>query len=145
MTENTVLNLGTGGDVIAADEIAGVKYQRNKIIIGNDGVSEGDVSSTNPMPIFTPAINPTDISGSITTGKVAQVLVTSNSSRRGWWLRNNSDASLWIDDITTAIQDQPSLEIKRGEMYETPANGCSSNQLSIIGNDTGQTFTAREF
>lgn len=145
MADNTVLNLGTGGDTIATDEIAGVKYQRNKITLGDNGISESDVSKSNPMPTFTPAIIPTDISGSVTTGKVAQVFSVVNTNRRGWWIRNNSTESLWISDLTTAVQSQPSLEIKRGELYETPANGCSSSELSLIGNTTGQTFTAREF
>jgi hypothetical protein len=30
MADNTTLNTGSGGDVIATDDIAGVKYQRVK-------------------------------------------------------------------------------------------------------------------
>lgn len=52
MADNTTLNIGTGGDVIASDDIAGVKYQRVKIVHGIDGVTDGDVSSSNPMPTF---------------------------------------------------------------------------------------------
>ena len=36
---------------IATDEIAGVHYQRIKLIQGADGVNAGDVSSANPLPI----------------------------------------------------------------------------------------------
>lgn len=39
------------GDVIATDDIDGVKYQRAKITIGADGVNDGDVSASNPMPV----------------------------------------------------------------------------------------------
>lgn len=52
MADNTTLNIGTGGDVIASDDIAGVKYQRVKIVHGIDGVNDGDISSSNPMPTF---------------------------------------------------------------------------------------------
>lgn len=38
-------------DIIAADEIAGVKYQRVKVVTGSDGVAIGDVSDANPMPV----------------------------------------------------------------------------------------------
>jgi hypothetical protein len=51
MADNTPLNPGTGGDVIASDDIGGVKYQRNKLIHGADGVNDGDVSTSNPLPV----------------------------------------------------------------------------------------------
>ena len=51
MADNTTLNLGTGGDNIATDDISGVKFQRVKVIHGNDGVNDGDVSETNPLPV----------------------------------------------------------------------------------------------
>lgn len=49
MADNTTLNPGTGGDVIATDDIGGVKYQRVKNGFGADG-SYSDVSSTNALP-----------------------------------------------------------------------------------------------
>ncbi len=51
MSDNVTLNPGIGGAVIAADEIAGTKYQRVKLIHGDDGVNDGDISSTNPLPV----------------------------------------------------------------------------------------------
>lgn len=52
MADNTTLNSGTGGDVIATDDIGpGVKYQRVKVTLGADGVNDGDISSANPMPV----------------------------------------------------------------------------------------------
>lgn len=51
MADNTTLNTGTGGDVIASDDISGVKFQRIKLIYGADGTNSGDVSSTNPLPV----------------------------------------------------------------------------------------------
>ena len=50
MADNTTLNAGTGGDVIASDDIGGVKFQRIKLIHGADGTNDGDVSSVNPFP-----------------------------------------------------------------------------------------------
>lgn len=145
MADNTVLNVGTGGDTIASDDITGVKFQRVKMTLGTDGVNGGDVSPTNPMPQFFPAVTPVNKSGTITVGGTAQVLAAANSARRGWWIRNNSTASLWVDDITTAVLAQPSLEIVPGGYYEAPIGGCSSLALSIIGATTSQSFTAREW
>lgn len=39
MADNTQLNAGSGGDVIASDDIAGVKYQRVKLSLGADGAA----------------------------------------------------------------------------------------------------------
>lgn len=51
MADNTSLNTGAGGDLIATDDIGGVKYQRVKIAIGADGVNDGDISAANPLPV----------------------------------------------------------------------------------------------
>lgn len=52
MADNTLLNVGTGGDTLATDDIGGVKYQRTKTTLGADGVTDGDVSKANPMPVI---------------------------------------------------------------------------------------------
>ena len=51
MTDNTVLNAGSGGDTYGSDDIGGVKYQRVKLIQGADGTNDGDTSFTNPFPV----------------------------------------------------------------------------------------------
>lgn len=50
MADNYTANAGSGGDTFAADDVAGVKYPRVKLAVGADGVNDGDVSATNPMP-----------------------------------------------------------------------------------------------
>src|SRR5436190_17311985 len=60
MADGTTLSERVGtGDVIATDDIAGVKFPRSKLVIGADGVNDGDVCTTNPLPI-------NDAGGSIT-------------------------------------------------------------------------------
>lgn len=51
MADNTTLDAGSGGDVIAADDISSVKYQRIKLIHGADGVNAGDVALANGLPV----------------------------------------------------------------------------------------------
>lgn len=61
MADNTTLNTGTGGDVIASDDIAGVKHQQVKVEWGVDGTAT-PVSAANPMPVVqtgTHAVNAT--------------------------------------------------------------------------------------
>jgi hypothetical protein len=47
-------NTGSGVEVLAADDISGVLYPRSKITLGADGVNDGDVSNTNPLPVSLP-------------------------------------------------------------------------------------------
>ncbi len=51
MADNTTLNSGTGGDIIASDDIGGIKFQRVKLVQGSDGVNDGDISSAAPLQV----------------------------------------------------------------------------------------------
>jgi hypothetical protein len=51
VADDIVLNPGVGGATVGADLIGGVDYQRIKLIHGADGVNDGDVAKTNPLPI----------------------------------------------------------------------------------------------
>lgn len=50
MSDNVVANPGAGGETLATDDIDGVQYPRSKMVIGGDGVNDGDVSADNPLP-----------------------------------------------------------------------------------------------
>lgn len=50
MTDNVPITPGAGAN-IAADDILGVKYPRSKMVLGADGVNDGDVSDSNPVPM----------------------------------------------------------------------------------------------
>ena len=49
MADNIQLNPGVGGDVLAANDIGGIKHQRIKVQYGETGQAT-DVSSTDPLP-----------------------------------------------------------------------------------------------
>ncbi len=51
MGEGVERNESSGGAIIAADRIDGVDHQRMKLTPGDDGIDEGDVSKTNPLPV----------------------------------------------------------------------------------------------
>ena len=53
MADNTLLNLGVGGDTIASDDIGGIKHQRVKVEYGADG-SATDASIATPLPVGFP-------------------------------------------------------------------------------------------
>ena len=50
MADNIGYTPGAGA-TIAADDIGGALYQRVKMVLGVDGVTDGDVSLANPLPI----------------------------------------------------------------------------------------------
>jgi hypothetical protein len=51
LADNIQLNSGSGGSIMAADDISSVFYPRSKIIHGADGTNDGDVSTANPFPV----------------------------------------------------------------------------------------------
>jgi len=59
MADNVGYTPGTGAQV-AADDIGGILHQRIKMVLGADGVSDGDVSATNPMPVTQRGYDPAD-------------------------------------------------------------------------------------
>jgi hypothetical protein len=50
MADNVAITPGSGA-IAAADDIGGVLFQRVKVAIGADGVNDGDVSASNPLPV----------------------------------------------------------------------------------------------
>lgn len=50
MADNVAITPGSGATA-AADDINGVLYQRVKLTLGGDGVSDGDASAANPIPV----------------------------------------------------------------------------------------------
>ena len=144
MADNVVLNPGLNGSIIASDNILGVQYQRNKIVLGADGINDGDVSKTNPIPIYFPPVTPIDRSGTITIGGTAQQLMAANPVRRGFSIQNISAGTLYFN-ITNGIASLSSKQLQPGALYECPIAGCTSYAISIYGATTGQTFVAEEY
>jgi hypothetical protein len=52
MTDNTVLNPGSGGDTVANEDISGTKFPVTKITLGQHGTNSGPVYSGNPLPVY---------------------------------------------------------------------------------------------
>lgn len=147
MADNTTLNTMTGGDVVAADDIGGVKHQRIKLIHGIDGTNDGDVSNTNPFPVS--ARQPqlwyeTDVPGyntvAYTAGDQLGTLITiANAARAtggGGWI--NSILYHDDDNVMGAIDvlffnDTPTLALNNAAFAITDAD---ARKLLYIGNMT---------
>jgi len=86
------------------------------------------------------------ISGTITTGGVAQTLAAGNSARNGYWVQNNSTGDLWLNELGgTAAASQPAIKLSAGQLYESQVGSPCPYAISIFGATTGQAFTAREW
>ena len=86
MAANTVLNAGSGGDVIATDDVGGVKFQRVKVNFGAQGASS-DVSASNPLPVAAPpAVSQWGQALAVTAGATA-TLASIVSSAAGYQIR----------------------------------------------------------
>lgn len=86
----------------------------------------------------------TDRSGTVTTGATAQQLMAANSSRRGFFVQNNSTGILTISSVGTA-STTAGLVLQPGQLYEAPSTGVPLTAISILGATTGQRFDAREW
>lgn len=80
MADDTTLNAGTGGDVIASDDIGGVKYQRTKVVWGADGAAT-DASAAAPLPVVQTGTHNIGTVTTVTT--VAAVTAISNALPAG--------------------------------------------------------------
>ena len=78
MADNFVTNPGAGGDTFAADDIAGVKWQRVKLALGADG----SATDTLPTPANFTAVSPTGFPGSVlmTMANSGNIGVTKNAA-----------------------------------------------------------------
>ena len=86
----------------------------------------------------------TDRSGQIAVGGTAQVVTLINRDRRYLLIQNTSAGDLWVNFTATAVVASPSIRIPTGLSLTFENSFVTSEQLSIIGATTAQTFTAKE-
>lgn len=123
MADNFIANPGAGGDTFAADEVAGVKIPRSKIVIGADGVNDGDVSAANPLPVNLPS---TQRSAS------GAVLIGNNKSKlRDEFATGGLDPLVW-DAIATGAGMSFSTGNGTTGSYLLMTSGTTINSETII-------------
>lgn len=128
MADNTTLNAGTGGDVVASDDISSVKYQRIKLIHGADGTNDGDVSRANPLPVaqafstrsdtYTAAGNGTTVDVSLKPHKDFALQVKGTSAAATAW-NVVVEGSLNNTQFTTVLEHSNAGEFRNAADGET--------------------------
>ena len=108
-----VSNASIATDVIAADDVSGVKFQRIKLALGSEGTYVGDVSKEHPLPITNQNASVTDVSNvSVvsTTAYTSGEIALSNASYR---------CSIYVTGAGVGVI-KVSIEISQdGTNYET--------------------------
>ena len=126
MADNITLNLGSGGDVLAADDIGpGVKYTRSKITIGAAGDNDGDISNSNPMPS---KLNPTTsfvASTQVTVNITPEVQLGNNISTRGVVLKSSSGNIGKIFIGLTGVTTSTGFELNAGDSISIPVSNSN--------------------
>lgn len=128
MADNSVLP--ATGDVIAADEIAGVKYQRVKNGFGVDG-AYADVSTTDPLPVSDPLV------AELVEGLQTLIirLLNSTNSPRGY------DNALGRNRVTALVESGTITTVSTVTTVGTvtAVNGVAN--IGSIGNQQAQLLT----
>lgn len=144
MADNTTLNPGVSGDVIATDDIAGVKHQRVKVEWGADG-SATDVSPTAPLPV----VPQTEVAG-VGIGAAADAEAAANGSviallkRLRTLIAAGLPAALVGGRVDVNVGNSPTVKTKTPLTASAPAAAsvgvASAQAVAANANRTGLTL-----
>lgn len=140
MADNTVLNLGSGGDTIATDDIGGVKYQRVKIVHGQDGQNSGDASHANPLPV--------EIQGSMTEFGALAIAQRTNQVETNFMSTGTLSTLLTLANTGSGASDWGSTTVgmatfSTGVTNPSTAKGTSPTTITYrAGEEVYVMFTA---
>lgn len=125
-------------------QVGGVYRATAPAVADGDAVSLLTDAAGRALVQQVPAGTLTNRSGSITLGGTAQQLAAANTARRYLFVQNISAGDLWINFTTTAVADQPSIQMPSGATFDMEGSFVSTEAISIIGATTGQKFVAKE-
>lgn len=125
MAENTVIPLGAGGDTIATDDIAGIKFQRIKLVHGVDGINAGDVATSNPLPVG-------DAGGTLTVDAPVGTPV----------FVRLSDGAAAITTLPVSVASVPSHAVTNAGTFVVQENGAALTALQLIDDAVATTAAA---
>lgn len=145
------MNPGTGGDLIASDELStinggaapgGLKVQRVKLGIGVDG-DLSDISPSNPMPVSSVPLTP-DSPGVTSVGTSSALALATNTNRKGLVLINLSTSNISLGLGVAAVLNQGITLTPRGSWTMDSFTYFNGNIYAIAG-AAASTLTVQEF
>lgn len=138
MADNVTLNTMSGGDVVAADDIGSVKYQRVKITWGPDGTAT-DVSSAAPIPV-TAATPSTLGSGSATVATAGTAVQLPNQAAAGVTIRANTANTGTIYLGASAVTSSNGFPLAAGEAVSLDVANLNTVYVNATVNGEGIRF-----
>lgn len=89
MADNAIAVNGGSPVTFATDDIgSGVQAARYKIMLGADGVDDGNISSTNPLPVSDAKLT-SDTPSSVSSSATTVTLIAANANRLSLTIFNN--------------------------------------------------------
>lgn len=119
MSDNVQLNSGSGGAVMATDDIGGIHFERVKLTLGIDGVNDGDVAATNPVPSKERRASAASIA-SVAGSASSVTVLASNAARLGAAVFNDSATALYLKFGATASTSSFTVKVAAGGYFEVP-------------------------
>lgn len=144
MADNTTLNTMAGGDVIATDEIAGAKHQRVKMTIGADGVNDGDVSKTNPIPSYNSFGSIGDGRKVVTTAGTAVALATTTAIKRVYIQAETDNTGVIVvggSTVVASLATRRGITLNAGDCITLDIDDLADVYIDSTVNGDGVTFT----
>jgi hypothetical protein len=148
VVDNVVLDPGTGGDTIAADDVSGVKYQLVQLVVGSDGGAKSLVTGSTPLPVgdaggsitvdgtVTANLAPTT-SGGLSVHRTLSAASTNATSVKasagqvyGWYVTNSNSSPRYVKlydkaSAPTVGSDTPKMTIL------VPGSGGANVEFSM--------------
>lgn len=144
MADNLQVTQGTG-TTVAADEIGGVLHQRIKLVLGADGVNDGDVSSSNPIPTSNSLeTSATGIITSVATAVTSFSILAANANRKGFIILNEGNSIVRIAFAATASTASTTLILAANQSYFSTQLPVYRGVISGISNNTNSTLRVTE-
>lgn len=86
----------------------------------------------------------TDRSGTITATGVSQALMAANANRSGWFVQNNSDTAMTVNELGEDATEDSSITLYPGQTFPPVGYPIPITAISIAGT-IDKAFAAREW
>lgn len=144
MADNVTLNAGAGGDIIAADDVSGVKYQMVKIVPGGDGLASVGGGSSHTLSSAA-TTNATSVKGSAGTIYHLSITNTNASARYIRFYNKASAPTVGTDTVVYALAIPGSggatinftygLPFSTGIAYSLTADAANSGTTAVAADE----------
>lgn len=143
MADNVNITPGSG-EVVAADEVAGAKYQRVKIAWGADGTA-GETTTSNPLPVQTVTANTTIADGrtTVTTAGTRVALAASTACKQVAITAETDNTGLIVvggATVVAALATRRGIPLSPGDTMTLDIDNLADLYIDSTVNTDGVTY-----